>query len=379
MTAEPAQPLAERLRGKRICICAGAGGVGKTTTAAALALGLAARGDRVAVVTIDPARRLASALGLDELGNEPHLIEPARFARHGLEVEGELWAMMLDPKLTFDELVGRLAPDSARRDEVLSNRIYQQLSSAVAGSQEFSAVAKLYDLDRDGGFDVIVLDTPPSRNALDFIDAPARLTQFFEGRALRVLLAPTGIATRIVGRGTSAVFGLVRRLTGVDLLQDLSNFFRLLGEMVDGFNERAADVGALLSDPATTFLVVTSPEHQPAAEARAFVEELERAGMARGPLIFNRVSLGDSEAGRAPDTPLAARLRDLLGNRLAERVVQTVSDHQVLVERDRRSIAALCTALGEPAPILVPEFEHDVHDMAGLVRVAGHLFDDAPD
>src|SRR4051794_23110895 len=164
------------LEGKRIVVCGGSGGVGKTTTAAAIAAGMAARGLKVAVVTIDPARRLATSLGLAELGNEPRLVDPERFAGHGIAMRGELWAMMLDAKRTFDELVERIAPDAATREDVLANRIYQQLSSAVAGSQEFTAVAKLYELDRSGRFDVLVLDTPPSRNALDFLDAPDRLT-----------------------------------------------------------------------------------------------------------------------------------------------------------------------------------------------------------
>ena len=159
--------IADRLEGKRVIICAGSGGVGKTTTAAAVALGLAERGLNVAVVTIDPARRLANALGLDTLSNEPRRVE--------LPVRGELWAMMLDAKRTFDQLIEHLAPDERTRDEVFANRIYQQLSSAVAGSQEFTAIAKLYELDQEGDFDVLVLDTPPARNALDFLDAPQRL------------------------------------------------------------------------------------------------------------------------------------------------------------------------------------------------------------
>ena len=174
------------LEGQRMVICAGSGGVGKTTTAAAVALGLAERGQKVAVVTIDPARRLANALGLDELDNEPRRVEL------DVEGDGELWAMMLDAKRTFDQLIEHLAPDERTRDEVLGNRIYQQLSSAVAGSQEFTAIAKLYELDRDGDYDVLVLDTPPSRNALDFLDAPGRLTRFFQGRAIRVFLRPAG-------------------------------------------------------------------------------------------------------------------------------------------------------------------------------------------
>ena len=180
------------LEGKRIAICGGSGGVGKTTTAAAIAMGMALDGARVAVVTIDPAQRLANSLGLEELGNEPRRVDARRFARAGLEMKGELWAMMLDPKRTFDELIGRLAPNDSARDEVLENRIYKELSSAVAGSQEFTAIAKLYELDREGDYDLLVLDTPPSRNALDFLDAPDRLTSFFEGRALQVFLRPDG-------------------------------------------------------------------------------------------------------------------------------------------------------------------------------------------
>ena len=191
--------IGDRLEGKRIMIVAGSGGVGKTTASAALALGLAAAGQRVAVVTIDPARRLADSLGLEELGNEPRLVDAAVLEEHGIEMRGELWAMMLDPKATFDGLIAKLAPDAATRDDVLGNRIYAQLSSAIAGSQEFSAVAKLYELDREGDYDAIVLDTPPSRNALDFLDAPDRLTDFFEGRALKLFLVPTGIAGRLLG------------------------------------------------------------------------------------------------------------------------------------------------------------------------------------
>ena len=183
--------VAELLEGKRVCVCAGSGGVGKTTTSAAIALGMAAAGAKVAVVTIDPARRLANALGLEELDNEPRRVStrPARRPR-ACEMQGELWAMMLDPKRTFDELIDRIAPDPARAAEIKANRVYAQLSTAVSGSQEFTAIAKLYELDREGDFDLLVLDTPPSRNALDFLDAPGRLTSFLEGRALQRVHPP---------------------------------------------------------------------------------------------------------------------------------------------------------------------------------------------
>src|ERR687887_382823 len=275
--------------GHRIVICAGAGGVGKTTTAAAVAMGLAEHRARVAVVTIDPARRLANSLGLQELGNEPRLVDPKRFAGHGVEMRGELWAMTLDVKRTFDELIERLAPDARTRDEVFANRIYQQLSGAVAGSQEFTAIAKLYELDREGGFDLLVLDTPPARNALDFLDAPDRLTQFLEGRALQVFLRPTGLAGRVVGRGTGMAFSVLKRITGVDLLEDLSVFFRSLSGLLEGFRERARQVDALLSDPGTLFLLVTSPEREPIDEAIYFWRKLKAARMPFGGVVVNRV------------------------------------------------------------------------------------------
>jgi anion-transporting ArsA/GET3 family ATPase len=362
-----------RLAGKRIVICAGSGGVGKTTTSAALAVGLAAAGQRVAVVTIDPARRLANALGLDELDNEPRRVDPQRLAGHGLEVRGELWAMMLDAKRTFDELIERLAPDERTRDEVLSNRIYQQLSGAVAGSQEFTAVAKLYELDRSGRFDVLVLDTPPSRNALDFLDAPDRLTSFFEGRALRVFLAPTGIAARVVGRGTSVVFAVLRRLTGVDLLEDLSVFFRALGGLIDGFKERAGAVKALLRDESTAFVVVTSPEHEPVAEAIFFAGKLREAGMPFGGLVVNRVHPLDGGPPQADVDALTAALGDA---RLAGKVARAYAEERALAERDAAAIARLCAATGEDDPVLVPQLDGDVHDVDGLVAVHGHLFAD---
>ncbi len=371
--------VAERLEGKRVCIVAGSGGVGKTTTAAALALGLAAAGQRVAVITIDPAKRLANALGMEELGNEPRLVDPAVFAAEGLEVKGELWAMMLDAKATFDGLIERLAPDARTRDEILANRIYHELSGAVAGSQEFTAIARLYDLHREGGFDVLVLDTPPSRNALDFLDAPDRLTAFFQGRALKLFLAPTGIAAKVVGRGTGVVFAVMKRVTGVDLLSDLSVFFRSLGGVVDGFAERAAGVKALLADPATTFIIVTSPQKEPVEEAIFFRGKLREAGMPLGGLVVNRVEPGVGEPEPLHPSAVAEELAPVLGAALAAKVARTVADAQVLAARDVAAIARLRAELDEREPILVPLMDADVHDIAGLVAVQRHLFAPAAD
>ena len=349
--------MLELLEGRRIVVCAGAGGVGKTTTAAAIAMGMAERGLKVAVVTIDPARRLADSLGLEQLGNEPRRVEG--------EFDGELWALMLDSKRTFDGLIERLAPDEATRDEILSNRIYQQLSSAVAGSQEFTAIAKLYELDQDGDYDLLVLDTPPSRNALDFLDAPGRLSGFFQGRAIKMFLRPTGL----LGRGTGLVFGLLERLTGVDLLHDLSVFFRALGGMIDGFTERARRVGALLEDPGTTFLIVTAPRHDPVEEAIFFHRKLASAAMPFGGLVVNRLH-------RVPDLdgPPSPALADELGANLAGRVERSAHELAALAARETDNLEHLRSRLGDPPTIVIPELDDDVHDVEGLALVRSHLF-----
>ncbi len=368
--------LVELLARHRLCICAGPGGVGKTTTAAALALGAAARGAKVAVVTIDPARRLANALGLAELGNEPRPVEPDLLHDHGVQLRGELWAMMLDSKRTFDELVTRLAPDESAREEVLGNRIYKQLSDAVAGSHEFTAIAKLYELDQEGGFDLIVLDTPPSRDALDFLDAPDRLSQFFEGRALQLFLRPTGLGMRLFGRGTSVVFALLRRLTGVDLLEDLSEFFGSLAGMIDGFKERARHVGALLSDPGTTFVLVTSPGREPVEETVFFRHKLAAAGMPFGAAVVNRAHPG-SGVSEGDAVAVTAALSEWLGAELAGTVDASLRDQQALAERDRASLRRLAQEIDVEQLTVVPDLDEDVHDIAGLARIADFLF--APD
>jgi len=364
--------IADVIADKRIVICGGSGGVGKTTTSAAIAMGAAARGWKVAVVTIDPAKRLANSLGLQELGNEPALVDPELFPPAGIEMEGELWAMMLDPKRTFDDLIDRLAPNEKARDEVLANRIYQELSNAVAGSQEFTAMAKLYDLDRDHDFDLIVLDTPPSRNALDFLDAPDRLTQFFEGRALQVFLRPTGLAARVMGRGTGMVFGVLKRVTGIDLLQDLAVFFRSLSGMIDGFKERAQAVNKLLADPGTVFLLVTSPEREPIDEAIFFWRKLKAARMPFGGVVVNRVHhdlLGDAEV-----EDVSAELADDLGDKLAARVADNFRDYHVLARRDAQNIERLGKQLRDDRLLLIPYLDEDVHDVEGLVRLDRYLF-----
>jgi anion-transporting ArsA/GET3 family ATPase len=361
--------VADLLDGKRVCVCGGSGGVGKTTTSAAIALGMAARGAKVAVVTIDPARRLANALGLEELRNEPH-----RVAIPGgrVRMRGELWAMMLDPKRTFDDLIDRIAPDAARAHEIKANRVYRELSTAVSGSQEFTAIAKLYDLDQEGQFDLLVLDTPPSRNALDFLDAPGRLSSFLEGRALKAFMRPTGVGMRVLGRGAAPVLSALRRVTGVDLLADVSTFFQLLGDMTGDFRERAAQVERMLRAPTTAFLLVTSPQHAPIEEAMWFQQSLAEHGLPFAGVVVNRVHhdlLGDSEPGDLVDA-----LRETLAPRLASRVAENFRDYHVLARRDDRNIARLAQEVDGRPLLLVPHLDDDVHDVEGLLRVRRYLF-----
>jgi anion-transporting ArsA/GET3 family ATPase len=348
------------LERKQICICAGSGGVGKTTTSAAIALGMAARGKKVAVLTIDPARRLANSLGLAELGNEERQVKV-----EGLD--GELWAMMLDAKRTFDEIVERHAPDEGTRDAVLSNSIYQELSNAVAGSQEFMAMEKLHELHQEGRYDLLVLDTPPTRNALDFLDAPRRLTEFVDSRTLQLFTAPAGIGLKLLGRGTGVVFSVMKRATGIDLLADMGEFFRSFAGMTEGFRERAGLVNELLADDRTAFVLVTSPRRHALEDAVWFHHRLAEAGMPFAGVIANRVHQGGGESD--PE-----RLASLLGDDLAGKVLRTHETQRRLAERDRAGLAELRKRIGRKPIVEIPHLHDDVHDLDGLRQMDEYLF-----
>ena len=369
--------VGELLEGKEICICAGSGGVGKTTTSAAIATGMAAQGLTVCVLTIDPAKRLADSLGLGELGNEAKRVDPELFERQGIEMKGELWAMMLDAKATFDELVARQAPDEESRDRVLNNRIYQQISNALAGSQEYMAMEKLFELHTEGRFDLLVLDTPPTRNALDFLDAPKRLTQFIEGRSLRMFMRPTGIAARVAGRGASVALSVFKRIVGFDLLADLAEFFNAFSGMVDGFQARAKRVNSLLADKRTSFLVVCGPQGEPIDEAVYFHRKLVEAKLPFGGVIVNKVHY-PAERLRGDGVDLPAELEKRLEDAdLARRVAANFADYQALAERDARNIEHLAAELRTRAVIQVPYLDEDVHDLAGLGEINDYLFADS--
>jgi anion-transporting ArsA/GET3 family ATPase len=379
--------VGELLEGKEVCICAGSGGVGKTTTSASVAMGMAARGKKVAVLTIDPAKRLANSLGLPELGNEERLVEPRRFEEHEIEMKGELWAMMLDAKRTFDDLIEHHAPDEETRDRILSNRIYQEVSNAMSGSQEYMAMEKLYELYQEARYDLLVLDTPPTRHALDFINAPERMTRFIEGKSLQFFLKPGRFGIRALGRSGGALFSILKRLTGVDLLQDLSEFFLSFGDMARGFSDRAKRVNELLSHKKTTFLLVTGPEREPIDEAIYFWRRLTEAKLPFGGVIVNKVHhdylrwAEDSrglDAGSALDRLVGDLERSLDGSRdgtrLAAKVYENFQNYRVLAERDRENIARLTQRLREDRIIQVPYLDDDVHDIGGLAEINRYLF-----
>jgi anion-transporting ArsA/GET3 family ATPase len=349
--------IQEIIEGAEICICAGAGGVGKTSTSAAIALGAAARGRKAAVLTIDPAKRLANALGLERLGNEPRRVR-------GVAGDGELWAMMLDAKRTFDDLVDTYASDERTRDAVLSNRIYQELSGAVSGSQEYMAMEKLYELHMQGNFDLLVLDTPPTRNALDFLDAPERLHRFIDSRSLRFFLSP---GMKLLGRGSGLLFAVLQRVTGIDLLRDLSEFFQSFGDMSEGFRVRAERVSELLGSDAATFVLVASARRDAIDDAIFFHDQLHERRMPFGGVVVNRFH----EVRGSKD---ALDLTKALGPELAAKVEANYKDYQVLIDRDRTNLGRLTERLnGEPV-IVVPELDGDVHDLNGLAQMVKHLY-----
>jgi anion-transporting ArsA/GET3 family ATPase len=271
--------------------------------------------------------------------------------------------MMLDAKRTFDDLVESYAPDESTRDAVLSNRIYQELSGAVSGSQEYMAMEKLYELHLQGDFDLLVLDTPPTRNALDFLDAPERLYRFIDSRSLRFFLSP---GVKLIGRGSGLLFGVLKRVTGIDLLRDLSDFFRAFGDMSEGFRVRAERVNELLGSDAATFVLVASPRHDAIDDAIFFHDQLDKRGMPFGGVVVNRFH--DARGGKKVD------LVEALGTDLAAKVEANYKDYEILAKRDRANLSRLTRRLsGEPV-IVVPELDGDVHDLDGLAEMVEHLY-----
>ncbi|WP_448642166.1 ArsA family ATPase [Geodermatophilus sp. URMC 63] len=352
----------------RIVVCCGSGGVGKTTTSAALALAAAEAGRRVVVLTIDPARRLAQSLGLVELGNEPRPVDVPG-------VPGELHAMMLDMKRTFDDIVvAHSTPE--RAEQILANPFYQTLSSSFAGTQEYMAMEKLGQLRADDEWDLIVVDTPPSRSALDFLDAPNRMSRFLDGTMIRLLTAPARAGGRAGFKMASAGFliftRIISKVLGGQLLRDISAFVTALDTMFGGFRERATATYELLRRPGTWFVVVATPEPDALREASYFVDRLSAEGMPLAGLVLNRTHPPASTALSATRAEAAAEAVDDgdAATALAAGALRVHAERMTLAAREQRLADRFTSAHPEVAMRTVPAAAGDVHDLEGL-RVMG--------
>ncbi|MGH3392813.1 MAG: ArsA family ATPase [Actinomadura sp.] len=355
----------------RIIVCCGSGGVGKTTTAAALGVRAAERGRDVVVLTVDPARRLAQSLGIDELDNSPRRIE-------GVGADGgELHAMMLDMKRTFDEIV-EAHSDPDRAKQILANPFYQSLSSSFSGTQEYMAMEKLGQLHRSGAWDLIVVDTPPSRSALDFLDAPERMGRFLDGRFIKILLAPAKVGGRVGVKVLSAGFGMftgvITKVLGGHLLRDVQTFVTAFDTMFGGFRERADKTYELLQTPGTAFLVVAAPEPDALREASYFIERLGEERMPLAGLLVNRVHRsGVATLSAARSLAAAETLAERGGHALTTTLLRLHADRMQVATREERLREHFSSAHPTVPVATVPAQPEDVHDIEGLRQIGTEL------
>src|SRR5580658_178046 len=303
---EPPRTLNSLVTDRAVIVCCGSGGVGKTTVSAIFALAAARAGRRACVVTVDPARRLADSLGVESLPNTPTEVAG--------DWPGHLHALMLDTKGTFDDLIRRYARTPDQADAILSNRLYQNLAGALSGTQEYMAMEKLYELVQSKEFDVVVVDTPPTRNALDLLDAPRRLTRFLENRLFRALLLPTRMSLRAVGMATQALLRTISKVAGAEIVQDAVAFFQAFEGMEEGFRTRASAVHDLLADPATAYVLVTSARPDAVTEASFFAEKLAERDVAVAALVVNRIAPSFGDGGGAEPADSAPELNFLEAN-----------------------------------------------------------------
>lgn len=367
--------LAALVESKRIVLCVGAGGVGKTTCSAALGLGAALRGRRTLVLTIDPARRLAAAMGLHAIDHLARRVEPERFRAAGLP-PAPLHVMTLDVRRTFDELIARFAKDPAARERFAQNRIYREITERLAGSHEYAAMEKLRALDEERQFDLIVLDTPPSRNALDFLDAPEKVAEAIDSPAVHWLMRAGSLGARGLGLAGTFVLRRLARFVGSSFLEDIGGFLGEFNALFGGFRKRAEEVQALFHDPDLAFVIAASPDRDAVNEALFFAERLRSSRLGVGGFVVNRVC---PAAPEPPPDDLAARLGPRGGLSPAEREAAAASlraawrDMEAIARGDAVEVARL-EARGDGAPLArIPLFEEDVHDLGGLAAIADHL------
>ena len=375
---ERARTLEQLLAAKEIVICCGSGGVGKTTTAAsAAAMAATSLGGKVLVLTVDPARRLANALGLEGFGNVEKPVPAEAFKQAGVEPRGELWAAMLDTKQSWDALVLRHAPDEITARRILENPLYQNVSGRFVQSHEYIAMERLYEIHTAGTYDLIVVDTPPTRNAIDFLEAPERMADFFSSRLLRWLTVPA--RSRVMNFATRPFYQMADRILGSQFLEDIAEFFLLFQTMYKGFVERAEAVTRLLHDRRTTFLVVTTLEAAPLHEAEFFISALSTERYHLGALVLNKVLpsyLLDPDAARVAErfcaeAPRLAERMDAGDPALVARVLKEIGESYrnfgVVAKREAEQRAELASAPDVVAT--VPYFETDIYDLGGLLQL----------
>ena len=370
-------PIDEALRTKEVIVCAGAGGVGKTTIAATIALRAAMEGRKAAVLTIDPARRLASSLGLKELSNTPSKVDARKFSSAGIEPNGELWAMMLDTKTTFDEVVTQYAPTPEQGERIINNRFYKSIAGTLSGTQEYMAMEKLYELHANGDYDLIVIDTPPTRHALDFLDAPKRLIDFFESRVLRWFLIPYmkagGGIFKIANVAATAFLRIVKRIVGAEVLEDTAEFFANLEGMYDGFKQRARDVNNLLRSNATTFVVVTSPVQDSVTEATFFASRLNEAGLPFGALVVNRVHPRFEDSVEVKPRQLAKLEGAGARGRLLAKLLKNEAAFAGVVRLEEANLEQLARKIPRHRWVRVPYLDREAVDLPGLNAIGEQL------
>lgn len=372
--------LASVVDSHRVVVSVGSGGVGKTTTAAALGVHAAMAGKRVLCLTIDPAKRLANSLGLQEFSTEEQEIPESLFERHGLRCPGRLSAMMLDTKHTFDDLVEKYAPSPEKRDRILGNRMYQYVSTSLAGTQEYMAMEKLYAVRDDDRYDLVILDTPPTTNALDFLEAPERLIGAIDSPVMRWFVEAFEGKLSVVGRGTKFVLRGLSRFTGAEFLNHVAEFVGDLNELFGGFRERAQRVSESLRAEDVAFVVVTSPNALTVGEAIFFSRKLADYGVGRKGLVVNRVH-PHVEQPDEDDTALAQRIQSLVPDAdapqdLVPSLRQALEDEQALARADRLGVDRLRRHFGEETTYVeVPAFRRDVYDLPALHYVAKHLME----
>jgi anion-transporting ArsA/GET3 family ATPase len=381
--AGAAKTVGQLLAAKDIVVACGPGGVGKTTTAAALAATAVVReGGRVLVLTVDPARRLADALGLKGIGNDEVRITDDVFARAGARPRGELWAAMLDTKQSWDDLIRRHAPDQETREQILANPLYQNISGRFVQSHDYIAMERLYEIRSEGRYDLIVVDTPPTRNALDFLDAPQRMADFFSSRLLRWLIVP--YRSRLVNMASKPFYQVADRILGTQFLADISEFFILFQSMYAGFVERAEAVSRLLADRRTTFMVVSTLEATPVREADFFSAELMARKLHLGVVVLNKVlpeylcdpradKLAQDMEGRASELAEGLTEDPVVAARVLGEVAESFLNFGVVARREAEQQAEL---RGTPDVLVtVPFFEGDIYDMGGLLQLGTQVWE----